>query len=108
MHDPTAVGPLTSVSAGHVVVVQLFPEVAVEGVQELTATFVVLFVEQVVVVQPFPEVAEDPEQEATGTLVVTLVPQVVVVQLFPDAAALPEHEDTGVGPEVTTGHVVAV
>ena len=108
MHDDTAVGPLTSVSAGHVVVVQPLPDFAADGVQEATATFVVLLVEQVVVVQLLPEAAVDPEQEATGTLVVTLVPQVVVVQLFPDDAALAEHDDTAVGPEVTMGHVVAV
>ena len=46
----TAVGPLTIVAAGQVVVVQLLPAAAAEGVHEATATLLVLLVPQVVVV----------------------------------------------------------
>lgn len=50
VHEPTAVGPLTGVGAGHVVVTQPLPAVGPEAVQELTATLAALFGVQVVVV----------------------------------------------------------
>ena len=50
VHEATLVGPLTNVSAGHVVVVQPLPGLAAEGLQDATATLVVLLVEQVVLV----------------------------------------------------------
>lgn len=79
VHEATLVGPLTNVSAGHVVVVQPLPGLAAEGLQDATATLVVLLVEQV-----------------------------VLVQLLPDAGPEPVHDATGVGPLVASGQVVVV
>lgn len=62
-----------------VVVVQLLPALAAEGVQVATGILVVLLVEHVVVVHELPAVSPDAAHDATGTLVVLLVEQVVVV-----------------------------
>jgi hypothetical protein len=50
VHVSTTVGPLTSVSAGQVTVVQLFASVGSNAVHESTATFVVSLLLHVVVV----------------------------------------------------------
>jgi hypothetical protein len=57
----------------------LFPEVGLIGVQEATATLLVLFVAQVVAVQLLADVATEAVHEATGTLLVFTGVQVVVV-----------------------------
>jgi hypothetical protein len=56
VHEPTIVGPLTRVSAGQVVVVQLFAPVGPDGVQESTATLFVSLLPQEVVVYPLADV----------------------------------------------------
>ncbi len=82
-------------------------DVGLDAVHEATATLLVLLVEQVVVVQPLPEVALEPEHDATATLLVLLGVHVVAVKLLLEDAGLGEQELTAVGPDVTTGQVVA-
>jgi len=105
----TAVGPLTTVGAGQVVVVQLLPVLPEEAVQVETATLVVLFVPQVVVVQRLPEVGPEAVQLETpvGPVVIG-AGQVVVVQLLPEVGPEAVHEDTGTLVVTSVGQVVAV
>ena len=102
-HEDTFVGPLTTGSAGQVVVVYPLAEVGPVAVHEATATLLVLLVAQVVVTQLLPEAAAEPVHEATGTLLVVLTLQVVVVQLLPAApvAGVQEEALIGVGPAIT-------
>ena len=105
----TAVGGLTIVGAGQVVVVQLLPVLGDEAVQVATATLVVLFGAQVVVVQALPEVGPDAVQLDTpvGPVVIG-AGQVVVVQLLPEVGPEAVHEDTGTLVVTSAGQVVAV
>lgn len=69
------------------------------GVQLATGTLVVLFVEHVVVVNPFPELAVDGVQLATGALVaITAVEHVVAIKLFPATGEAAVQDATNVGP----------
>ena len=84
-HEPT--GTFVALLVPHVVAVYELPLDAVIGVQLETPTGpVVIGAGHVVAVQLLPEVAADAVQEATGTLVLLLVLQVVVVQAFPAVA----------------------
>lgn len=79
VHEATLVGPLTTVSAGQVVVVQPLPALGPEEVHEATAALVVLLVEQVVVVQLLPSVGPEPVHDATAVGPLVAGEQVVAV-----------------------------
>ena len=89
---------------GQVVVTQLLPAVAEEGVQLATGTAVVVLLPQVVVTQPFSNVPDDDVHVCTGVGPPFTTPQVVVTKLLPATgdAALHDPLATAVGP-VTTG-----
>jgi len=76
------------------------------AVQLATGTLVVLLVEHVVVVNPFPELALEGVQLATGVLVATvMVAHVVAIKPFPDVGEAGVQEATNVGPVATDEHV---
>ncbi len=79
MHEATAVGPLSIVEPGQVVVTKLLSDVGFEGVQAATAVPVALLSAHTVVVQALPLAAVAPVHEATGTLVVVIAAGQVVV-----------------------------
>lgn len=92
----TAVGPLTGVGAGQVVVTQPLPAFGPDGVHDPTGTLAALFVAQVRSTQRLPAAAVCGVQDATGTLVVTSAAgHVVVVQPLLDDSAAGVHEATG-------------
>ena len=74
--------------------------------QVATGTLDVLLVEHVVVVNPFPEFALDGVQLATGVLVATVVvAHVVATKPFADVGEAGVQEATNVGPVATDEHV---
>lgn len=90
-----------------VTVVQLFPAVAVCGVQLATGVgTVVVGAGQVVVVHPLPPVAALGVQLATGTFVVLFTLQVVVTQSFAVEPVLGRQDSTPTGPVLAVAHVV--
>ena len=71
-----------------------------------TGTLVVLLVEHVVVVNPFPELALEGVQLATGVLVATVVvAHVVAIKAFPDVGEAAVQDATNVGPVATDEQV---
>ena len=74
--------------------------------QVATGTFAVLLVEHVVVVNPFPEFALEGVQLATGALVATIVvAHVVAIKAFPDVGEAAVQDATNVGPVATDEQV---
>jgi hypothetical protein len=109
VHDATLVGPLSTVGAGQVVVVQRFPAFAPEATHELTATLLVLLFEQLMVVQALPALATAGVQTETGRFVTTKgAGHVVSVQLLPALATAAVQLATGTFVVVTIGQIVAV
>lgn len=77
VHEATGVGPVVT-GVGQVVVVQPFEEVGPLALQLAAPAGPVLITGQAVVVQPFPDVGDTGVQDETATSVL-LVVQVVVV-----------------------------